>query len=102
MAGVTLDEWNRLPESVSAGWSTLRSRAQAHSTAQMRDAVTAFSGVPRKDGEFEELMRVGRMHVSKYGIRRTGLNAAFRDALLEAGSSPGPNPEADGDDSDSP
>lgn len=68
----------------------------------MRDAVTAFSGVPRKDGEFEELMRVGRMHVSKYGIRRTGLNAAFRDALLEAGSSPGPNPEADGDDSDSP
>lgn len=54
----------------------------------MRDAVAEFSGVTRKGGAFEELMRQSRIHVSKYKLRRAGTNVAFRDALLEAGRTP--------------
>lgn len=54
----------------------------------MRDGVAAFSGVSRKGGAFEELMRQGRMHVSKYNIRRVSTSVAFRDALVEAGQAP--------------
>lgn len=59
----------------------------------MRDAIAAFSGCSRKDGQFEQLLSEGKLRVSKYHIQRVGTNATFRDALVEARGAPGAGAE---------